>query len=155
MVCHGNICRSPMAEAVAAAMFEESGDAGDVTVESFGISGYHAGERADPGASAALRRHGWPVRDHSARRLSAADISAADLVLCADRSNLAEVLRLAPTEADRSKVELLRSYDEGSTPGDDEVPDPWGGGPATFDRSLVLIERACQGLVEQLAGTRR
>jgi len=140
-----------MAAAVAAAMIEQAGLADGVTVESFGTAGYHAGEGIDPRADAALRRRGWPSGDHRARRLRRADLTTMDLVLCADRANLADVSRLAGSKAELDKLALLRSYDPGSSPGDDEVPDPWGGGDTEFDRALVLIEQACRGLVGQLA----
>jgi protein-tyrosine phosphatase len=143
-----------MAAGVAGAMIEQAGLLGLVVVESFGTAGYHAGERADPRAAAALLRGGWAAGSHRARRLRAADVAAADLVLCADRANLTEVRRLAGTD-DESKVRLLRSYDPDATPADDEVPDPWGGDDSEFDRSLAIIERACRGLVGQLAGTPR
>jgi len=155
MVCLGNICRSPMAEAVALTMIEQAGLAPSVTVESFGTAGYHAGERIDPRAEAALARRGWPSGAHRARRLKPQDVAIADLVLCADRSNLADVRRLAPSDTDLGKLALLRSYDPLSFPGDDEVPDPWGSDDAEFDRALVLIEQACRGLVEQLARASR
>ena len=155
MVCLGNICRSPMAAAVARAMVEQAGLGSSVVVESFGTAGYHTGECADPGADAALRRRWWPAGGHRARRIGAADIAAADLVLCADRANLAEVRRLADPDADATKIRLLRSYDSVGSVGDDEVPDPWGGGDAEFDRALAIIERACSGLVGQLARTPR
>lgn len=136
-------------------MIEQSGLAERVVVESFGTAGYHAGEPADPRADAALRRGGWPAGGHLARRLGPRDIAAADLLLCADRSNLADVRRLAGTEVDANKIALLRSYDPDGVSGDDEVPDPWGGGDGEFDRALALIERACRGLVSQLAGWQR
>jgi len=149
MVCHGNICRSPMAAAVATALLEDAGLADRVSVASCGTSGYHRGERADPGAEAALRRRGWTAAGHRARQLTAADVAAADLVLCADRANLAAVRRLAPDAGD--KVRLLRSFDPGATPGDDEVPDPYGGGDRDFDEALDRIVAACHGLVTELA----
>ena len=152
MVCLGNICRSPMAAAVAGALVAEAGLAGEVEVESFGTAGYHTGEGADPQADAALRRRGWPAGGHVARRLTAGDVAAADLVLCADRSNLAAVRRLA---GDSARVELLRAHDPASDPDDLDVPDPWGGRPADFDRTLAIIERACRGLVDELASARR
>lgn len=155
MVCLGNICRSPMAAAVAGTMVKEAGLAASVVVESFGTAGYHTGEKTHPGADAALRRRGWPAGGHRARRLRPADIAIADLVLCADRANLAEVRRLAGDDVDAAKIRLLRSYDPSVDPGDDEVPDPWGGDDADFDHTLVLIERACHGLVGQLANTPR
>ena len=111
MVCLGNICRSPMAAAVATAMVDEAGLGGEVIVESFGTAGYHEGERANPGADAALRRGGWPAGAHRARRLRPADLVAADLVLCADRTNLADVRRLAGSGVGTAKVRLIRHYD--------------------------------------------
>jgi protein-tyrosine phosphatase len=154
MVCLGNICRSPMAEAVAGAMVEAAGLGGEVVVESFGTDGYHEGEPAYPRAVAALRRGGWPAADHRARRLRPSDLSAADLVLCADRPILARVRRLAGTDA-AAKVRLLRSYDPEASAGDDEVPDPWGEDDAAFDLVLALIERSCRVLVAELAGPPR
>lgn len=148
MVCLGNICRSPMAASVATALVAEAGLADRVVFESFGTAGYHRGEAADARAEAALRRRGWSAAGHRARQLTAADVSAADLVLCADRGNLADVRRLAPGQGD--KVRLLRSFDPASGT-DQAVPDPWGGDDADFDRSLALIEAACRGLVDQLA----
>jgi protein-tyrosine phosphatase len=155
MVCFGNICRSPMAASVTTAMIADAGLSNEIVVESFGTAGYHEGERADTRAEAALRRRGWPAGGHRARRLQPFDVAAADLVLCADRANVAEVRRLSGTHGEAPKIALLRSYDPDVSAADDEVPDPWGGDDADFDRSLVLIERACRGLVGQLASTRR
>jgi protein-tyrosine phosphatase len=155
MVCLGNICRSPMAAAVAQAMISEAGLSDTVTVESFGTAGYHAGERIDGGAEAALRRRGLSADGHRARRLTRSDLATADLVLCADHANLSDVRRLAGAEGDLDKIVLLRSYDTSASPGDDEVPDPWGGDDSEFDHSLLLIERGCRGLVGQLAAASR
>ncbi|MFC0083090.1 low molecular weight phosphotyrosine protein phosphatase, partial [Aciditerrimonas ferrireducens] len=75
---------------------------------------------------------------------------AGDRVLAADRANLATLRRLGlPVEP-----ELLRRADPAAGPGDDEIPDPWFDGPAAFDEALALIERACQGLVEELTAAR-
>lgn len=153
MVCLGNICRSPMAAAVARAMVKEAGLEERVRVESFGTAGYHVGEAADPGATSALRRRSWPVEPHVARRITAADLDGADLVLCADRSNVAALARLTGDPAARAKIALLRSFDQTSRAGQEDLPDPWGGHEEEFDRCLELIERACSGLVERLAQT--
>ncbi len=153
MVCLGNICRSPMAEAVAQALVAEAGLDGDVMVDSFGTTGAHAGEGADPRALAALSRRGWALPGHRARQLRAGDLAVIDLVLCADRSNVAAVRGLAPPDAGR--VRLLRSFDPDAIAGDDEVPDPWGGDDLAFDLALGRIEAACRGLVGHLAAARR
>jgi protein-tyrosine phosphatase len=153
MVCLGNICRSPMAAAVAHAMVEEADLSDAVSVGSFGTAGYHTGEGADRRAEQALARRGWTAGAHRARRLRPEDVAAADLVLCADHANVRDVRRLAGAAADApGKLRLLRSFDPASIPGrDDEVPDPWAGGDDEFDVALALIERACCGLVAYLA----
>lgn len=138
-----------MAAVVARSMVDAAGLADQVSVESFGTAGYHIGECADPQAEAALRRRGWTATDHRARRLTADDVAAADLVLCADQSNLTHVRRLA-TPPDDGKIRLLADYGPGG-----EVPDPWSGDDAAFDRALDIIEQSCRGLVDELVAARR
>jgi protein-tyrosine phosphatase len=140
-----------MAEAVARALLAQAGFDDRIRVESFGTAGFHAGEGADPCAEAALHRAGWPVGAHRARRLEEAHLQASDLVLCADRDNLATVRRLANGMQNAAEIRLLRSYDPAVRTGQDEVPDPWGGTDADFDHCLSLIEKACRGLVSVLA----
>ncbi len=98
-MCLGNICRSPMAAAVARGLIGEAGLGDRVAVESYGTAGYHIGERVDPRAEAALRRRVWTAAPHRARQLSIDDVKAADLLLCADRSNLHAVARLAASRS--------------------------------------------------------
>lgn len=124
MVCLGNICRSPMAESVASALVHDAGLSDLVSVESFGTASYHVGERAHPQADAALRRRSWPAGHHRARHLERADLARLDLVLCADRANLADVRRLAGLAgiaelavADLS-VEALRSEGPSTSSGE-------------------------------------
>jgi protein-tyrosine phosphatase len=156
MVCLGNICRSPMAAAVARGLIDEAGLGDRIVVESFGTAGYHVGEGVDARAEAALRRRGWTASAHRARRLSIDDVRAFDLLLCADRANLLAVHRLAASAGeDSSKVRLLRSFDPSGRSGDDEVPDPWSGEDGDFDRALASIERSCRALVDELAARPR
>lgn len=150
MVCLGNICRSPMAAAVADALVRRAGLEGRITVESFGTAGYHVGEAADRQAAAALVRNGWPAGGHRARQIGAADVEAADLILCADRANRQAVRQLAPAGTDPGKIRLLRHFDPEGGP-DAEVPDPWGMDGAGFDRALAMIERSCRGLIAELS----
>jgi protein-tyrosine phosphatase len=132
-------------------MFDEAGLSASVSVESFGTAGYHEGEGADPSADAALARRGWPSGRHRARRLRRSDLDQLDLVLCADRSNRSDVIALAGRSDGEDRVRLLRSYDPEAGP-EAAVPDPWGQDDTGFDRALDMIERACRGLVEELAG---
>ncbi|MGH9172569.1 MAG: low molecular weight protein-tyrosine-phosphatase [Acidimicrobiales bacterium] len=140
-----------MAEAVTRHLLSEAGLSGRVHIESFGTAGYHAGEPMDPGAAAALGRRGWADDGHRARRLGAGDLDVLDLVLCADRSNVAEVQRLGRQLASPPPTELLRAYDPACSGEGDEVPDPWGGGMKEFDEVLTIVERSCRGLVSELA----
>lgn len=149
MVCLGNICRSPMAEAVTRGLLVEAGLDGAVGVASFGTAAYHVGEPADPRAEAALARRSWPAGRHRAAQLDLDELVRADLVCCADRANLAAVRRLGSGAS--TPLRLLRSFDPAAAPGSDEVPDPWHGDQSAFDDVLALIEAACRGLVASLA----
>jgi protein-tyrosine phosphatase len=150
MVCHGNICRSPMAEAVTFTLLEKYGLTNKVSVESFGTHAYHVGEDADKRSKAALSRHGWPVFVHRARQLKTEDLERLNIILCADRNNLSHVkymsrkLSFPPKE-----ISLLRSYDPDASEGAD-VPDPYYDGQAVFDAVLEIIESACQYFVQSL-----
>ena len=79
------------------------------------------------------------------------DFEAFDLLLVADRENLADLRALAPDDEARAKVRLLREFDPGSrgAPGLD-VPDPYYGGPDGFEDVLDLVEAACRGLLAEL-----
>jgi len=153
MVCTGNICRSPMAEAVANEMLRQAAMSEFVAVESFGTTGYHVGAGAEASATAALQRRGWPAPPHRARMIKAKNLLAMDLVLCADHQNLAD-MRKMEGDAEARKVWLLRSFDATAGPGDDEVPDPYGRPDFAFDASLTLIERSCRGLLAKLEEAR-
>jgi len=148
LVCMGNICRSPMAEAVLRAQLAEAGLAGAVLVDSAGTSGWHEGENADPRALAALRGRGYELA-HAARGFERSWFADRDLVLALDAHNLRALRRLArdPEVADR--IRLLSSYDP-EAGGDLDVPDPYYGGAEGFEHVLDLLERACRGLVTEL-----
>ena len=150
MVCLGNICRSPMAEAVASAMVEEAGLAGRVRIESFGTLPDHVGEGTHGMAAAALARRGWPVSDHRARQITPDDIARVNLILCAEHANRTSVMSMAGTGLSPGKVHMLRTYDPQGGP-EAEVPEPGGGDDARFDQVLDIVERSCRGLVSELA----
>jgi protein-tyrosine phosphatase len=146
-VCTGNICRSPMAEAVLRRMVAEAGLADRVEVWSAGTGDWHVGDDADPRAMAALRERGYPLT-HAAQQWRPADFERADLVLALDSGHYRALLRDAPA-GDRTKVRLLRSYDP--LPGDDlDVPDPYYGEVAGFGHVLDLVEIACAGVLAEI-----
>jgi len=152
-VCSGNICRSPMAEAVLRRMVADAGLTGRVVVSSAGTGDWHVGEPADRRAMAVLRRRGYPL-DHAARQWRRSDFDAADLVVALDRGHRRELLRMAPGAAERDKVRLLRSYDPASggdpASGDLDVPDPYYGGARGFEHVLDLVEAGCAGVLAEI-----
>ncbi|WBX92805.1 low molecular weight protein-tyrosine-phosphatase [Pseudoxanthomonas mexicana] len=148
VVCLGNICRSPMAEGALQARLAASPLAGRVQVDSAGTGGWHAGEPPDRRAIACARGHGVDIAGQRARQLHAADFEVFDWILCADRANVRDVLRLAPA-ARRERVALLLEW-AGIRAGG-EVPDPYTGGPDDFQRVWRLVDSAAQAVVARLA----
>jgi protein-tyrosine phosphatase len=147
-VCSGNICRSPIAEAVLRRMVADAGLADQVAVSSAGTGGWHIGDPADARAMAALRRRGYPL-DHAARQWSAADFADTDLVVALDAGHYRHLVRQARDAEDRAKIRLLRSFDPEA--GDDlDVPDPYYGGAAGFEHVLDLAEAACARILTEI-----
>ena len=148
VVCLGNICRSPMAEGALQARLAASPLAGRVQVDSAGTGGWHAGEPPDRRAIACARGHGVDIAGQRARQLHPADFEVFDWILCADRANVRDVLRLAPA-ARRERVALLLEW-AGIRAGG-EVPDPYTGGQEDFQRVWRLVDSAAQAVVVRLA----
>lgn len=144
-VCLGNICRSPLAEAVFIDLLRREGVVG-VTADSAGTAGHHAGEFADPRARACGHRHGLELT-HRARGLVTDDFQRFDLLVAMDGANAAELRRRAPDGASRRKVRLLRDWDP-SGPGD--VPDPYYGTTEDFEYVWHLCDRSLPGLLAEL-----
>jgi protein-tyrosine phosphatase len=145
--CMGNICRSPTAEGVMRAKLAAAGLADVVEVDSAGTHGYHVGEPPDARSQAHARERGIELGALRARQLVAADFDRFDLVLAMDRANLAHAERIAPA-AHRARLRLLLDY--APQVGVREVPDPYYGGAAGFERVLDLIDAACEGLLAEL-----
>lgn len=153
-VCLGNICRSPMAEAVlldriAAARLDDR-----VTVSSAGTGSWHIGHEADPRARETLRLRGYEF-SHRARQITSDWVRRSDLVLAMDRWNLQDLREVAPASTDVTRIRLLRSFDPELThlPEDDErldVPDPYYGDADDFRQALRQIENAVTGVVDHV-----
>ena len=150
LVCLGNICRSPMAEAVLRAELDQAGLSRAVTVDSAGTGDWHVGSRMDRRARAELARRGYDGAPHRARQVEPSWLEQRDLVLAMDRHNLADLRRMAGEDpAERARIRLLRSFDPRSGP-DEEVPDPYDGKTASFGMVLDLVQAAARGLAGQL-----
>lgn len=147
-VCHGNICRSPTAEAVFLARAHRQGQAPFFEVDSAGVSGIHAGESADPRSRKVAADHGYEIRS-TARAVTPTDFDRFDQIFAMDDDNLRALLDMAPNAA-KSKISRLRDLDpEG--PGD--VPDPYYGGHTGFLEVIEISERCIDVLLGQSGET--
>lgn len=147
-VCTGNICRSPVAEAVFRHQVALAGLGETVAVDSSGTGGWHAGDGADRRAVRSLRGRG-DAGAHRARQFQADWFDRYDLILALDSSHLSALRRLAPDAEARDRIRLLREFDPATadTTVDLDVPDPYYGDETGFDHVLGLVEAACHGLL--------
>jgi protein-tyrosine phosphatase len=139
MVCLGNICRSPTAEAVLRKKVHEAGLDDRIEVDSAGTADYHVDSPPDRRAVAHGERRGLKMKHLRGRQVSRDDFDRFDFILAMDDDNLANLQRMCPAGS-RAKLALLMSYapDAGSR----EVPDPYYGGTEGFETVLDLVESA-------------
>jgi protein-tyrosine phosphatase len=148
-VCTGNICRSPMAEVVFRDLAERVGLSRRLSIGSAGTGDWHVGEPADGRTVAALARRGYDGSHHRARQFEAEWFDELDLVIAFDHGQERILRAWAPSELDRSKVQLLMAFDPDKGPVVD-IPDPYYSGAALFDAVLGMIERSSASLFAQL-----
>lgn len=146
-VCTGNICRSPLAEALFAHYVRQDGLADRFLADSAGLGGWHIGDRADPRTRRVAEGHGIPVPS-LARQFHERDFDRFDLIVAMDGDHLAELLSRAPA-AHRGKVRLMRDYDRAENHGKD-VPDPYYGGPQGFESVHQMLAVSCRSLLDTL-----
>jgi len=146
-VCLGNICRSPTAEAVFRKLVTEEGLHEHIEVDSAGTHAYHIGHAPDARAQEAARRRGVDLSGLRGRQATSRDIETFDYVLAMDRENYENLLDVCP-EGFEHKVRLFMEFAPNRPERD--VPDPYFGGPAGFDRVLDMIEEASAGLLEDI-----
>jgi protein-tyrosine phosphatase len=140
-VCSGNICRSPTAEGVMRHLVRERGLNGELEIASAGTGGWHIGEPPDQRSTAAARKRGFVLAGR-AQQVRRSDFSDYDLIVAMDRSNMRELLQLAPDDAARAKIRLLLDKAD--------VPDPYYGGEEGFDEVVDLVAEGCERLLDEL-----
>jgi protein-tyrosine phosphatase len=147
-LCHGNICRSPLAEVlIEAAISADPLLAGRVVVSSAGTSDEHAGEGMHANSAAILGARGLRTA-HRARLFTPAVATTLDLVLAADQANLRNgrtIIRMADRQPE---IRLIRDFDPTAVGRD--LDDPWGYPPAEYERVAAEISAAIPGLLAEL-----
>lgn len=140
-VCTGNICRSPMAEAVFQHIVKEEGLADQFEIASSGTSGWHVGERPHSGTQNILKTYGVELaKNKRAQQLTRNDFETYDYIIAMDSINLSDMSHYS-----REVPRLLDFAPEG-TPND--VPDPYYSGG--FDYVYKLVEAGSRGLLNHI-----
>lgn len=143
-VCHGNICRSPMAEFIFKDIIRSQGLEEQFYVESAAVSTEEIGNSIYPPAKRCLNAHGIPFdRNKTARQITRADYDRFDLIICMDRMNLRWLKYIIPNDP-QNKVHLMMSY----AGIDRDVADPWYTGD--FETTYRDITTACESLLHKL-----
>jgi protein-tyrosine phosphatase len=145
-VCMGNICRSPMAEAVFQDRVNRAGLADQFQIDSAGTGGWHAGESAHRGTLAVLAQRSIPY-DGRARQINLADFQNFDLIAAMDNDNLRAIRSLKP----QGGAEVIRFLDVARSRGltkYEDVPDPYYDN--TFNRVYELVDVGSDALLDYL-----
>ena len=142
-VCHGNICRSPMAEFVFRDMVKRDGVADKFEIASCATSTEALGETVYPPAKKKLAEHGISCMGKTARQMTKGDYEYFDYIIAMDRFNLRNMTCFVGDDPHK-KVSLLLDYTD--CPGD--VADPWYTGD--FDKTWEDVNRGCRGLLDEM-----
>ena len=145
-VCHGNICRSPMAEAIFRHMLEQQGLSGQFQVDSAAVSAEEIGSPVDEGANAELEKRGLPRSAHIAWQLSRADYDRFDYILGMETDHYYRLKALFGGDPQK-KVGLLMAYTDRPR----EIEDPWYTG--RFAHVYDELAEGCKAFLAEL--TRR
>ncbi|KAK2825560.1 hypothetical protein Q7C36_019487 [Tachysurus vachellii] len=145
-VCLGNICRSPIAEAVFRKMATESGVVDKWVIDSGATSDWNIGSRPDDRCLLCLENHGIET-DHRARQVTKEDFVTFEYILCMDDSNLRDLNRKANSvKNSKAKIELLGSYDPEKQL---VIKDPYYGSEKDFETVYEQCVRCCRAFLEK------
>lgn len=143
-VCMGNICRSPTAESIFRKLVSDAGRNSEFDIDSAGTTGYHVGGMADSRMRTAAKERGYRL-ESIARRIKRADLDHFDLIVVMDDDNFHDVSAMNPD----SNTRLVRMCDYCEEFDETEVPDPYYGGEAGFQKVIDILEDACANLLRQ------
>jgi protein-tyrosine phosphatase len=135
-VCHGNICRSPMAEFVMKDLVAKAGRSGDFQIASAAVSREEIGNPVYPPARRELQKHGIRCDGHAAHQITRQELDGYDRIYYMDASNARYLRRLFGDAAEKCQPLLGR-----------DVADPWYTG--NFDRTWEDVLEGCQRILEE------
>ncbi|TFH46129.1 MAG: low molecular weight phosphotyrosine protein phosphatase [Lysobacterales bacterium] len=144
-VCMGNICRSPAAEGIFRKLVFDAGRNDEFEIESAGTTGYHTGDLADRRMRSAAKRRGY-ILESIARRIEPADFHRFDWIVTMDDLNFVDVSAMNP--GSRAKIVSMCDYCKQHE--ETEVPDPYYGGAAGFQKVIDILEDACANLLRHI-----
>lgn len=142
-VCLGNICRSPLAEAILRDLASRSGQEQDYVIDSAGTGSWHIGAPPDRRAIAAAADHDIDISHLKARRIGEFDFARFDLILALDGSNLKALREMAPPGC-HARIALFSTFAFGNS---EDVPDPYFGEPSDFEAVFQMLYRGCTAIV--------
>ncbi len=146
-VCLGNICRSPMAEAIFNGLIQKYGLAGFIESDSAGTSDYHIGEPPDSRTLGVVHKYQLKL-DHQGRQFTTGDFNKFNYIIAMDESNLSNIQRQLPKSADNKKILLMREFDEQAD--SQSVPDPYWSSEDGFEEVYQILHRSCQNFINYL-----
>ena len=149
-VCLGNICRSPLAEAIFLHKIKEKGLENDFQASSCGTADYHIGDPPDPRTIRNAAKNGIEIH-HVCRQLTNSDLDNFDLIVAMDKSNYISILNLKNASANAHKIFLMREFDSRGT--GEDVPDPYSGREQDFQEVFEILDWSIDGLIEYLKKT--
>ena len=147
-ICHGNICRSTMAEYVMRHLVREAGLEGHIVADSAAATRDALGWGVHEGTRDVLRRHGIPCGGHRATPMTRADYGCYDLIVGMDEENRRDMMRILGSDPD-GKVHLMLDWTDEPR----DVADPWYTGD--FDTTYSDVRRGCEALLAAISAGER
>lgn len=147
-VCLGNICRSPLAEAIFNRLLKEKGLEQKISCDSVGTGDWHIDEPPDPRTQEVAQRYRVPL-DHRGRQFAPGDFATYDYIVAMDGKNRQHIESLSSAAESASYgLFLMRDFDD--TSDEPDVPDPYWGGERGFDDMYHLLHRCCVNLLNHI-----
>lgn len=151
-VCLGNICRSPAAEAILRHQAVQNEDTKGMTIRSCGLGSWHIGQLPDARMQDVAKRRGI-IMSSRAQQFQFDFFDRFDYILVADHEVLNVLHKYATNPEHKAKLHLMSAFS--TTYHNQEIPDPYYGGEASFESVLDMLEDCCAGLLEHVVKNKK